>query len=232
MKKRINKKAQKVFGKYERYFYALAVVLAFSVYILMPGCGGNKANNNANVIPQTCLPGQICTGPYTTAAQGIPLLNGPTVSYLDQQGSQIILTWAAPQYNAGQAYSGSVNVTGTIRLAPGSCYGMPGGEYQVQGQGVWQSGYAGAVAAVQAQLQVVGGGYAQQQQPYNPYGGYGGYNPYQPTQYPYGQPQTGGTVNISQALIHSGGQGGYGSYTLGDTYGIYVSMCNRTFVPL
>ncbi|MBK9294847.1 MAG: hypothetical protein IPM57_10485 [Oligoflexia bacterium] len=220
-----NKKANKIFGNYEKFFYAFAVALGFTAYILMPGCGGNKSTNTNPTYPPTCLPGQICTptNPYQNA-QGIPLINGPTYSALDQQGSQLTLTWAAPQYAAGQAYNGPVNVSGSLRIAPGACANLPsGGEFQVQGQGNWASGYAGALAAVQANLTVVGGGYANNQ--YNPYG-YNQYNPYQQTQYnPYGS--AGGSVSISQSLIYPGGS--QGGYTLSYGYGVYVSMCNRTF---
>lgn len=204
--KKFKKKAERFFVKNEKFFYAFLVAIGFSFYLLMPGCGGSKNNNNAaTTVAPVCIPGQPCQGGIYGSAQGIPLIPGPTFSALDQMGSQMVLTWAAPQYNAGQAYNGPVNVNGLLRLAPGRCYGAVG-DYQIQGQGSWSSGYAGATAGVQAQLQIVGGGSTQ-------------YNP-------YGQAPAGGSVIIQTALIRDIGGG---QFTLSQGYGVCVSMCNSCF---
>src|SRR5437870_5681559 len=112
--------------------------LALGMYMLTPGCG-NKSSNNAAVPPisgglPNCIPGQICNIP---GAQGVPLLNGPSLSSLDSQGSTLLLNFAAPSLQAGQSYSGPVNIVGTLHL-PSGCWSIPPGDYPITGQGMWQ----------------------------------------------------------------------------------------------
>lgn len=134
-------------------------VMVLAAYLSAPACG-NKSNN-ANPPPPVvgpggignCIPGQLCNG----VNGGVALLNGPTFSSLDYQGSTMILNFASGQsFTGGQAYNGSVQISGSVRLNM-SCYGLPPGEYPVQGTGTWQSGYGGSIARVQAQLNMNAG---------------------------------------------------------------------------
>lgn len=141
-------------------------VTAVALFALtLQGCGGNRDNNNA-IPPQyfppggqvNCIPGQPnCYNPGGVYSGG-PLLNGPAVSSLDGMGSAMILQFAASgATGTSSQYNGQVAINGTIQLAPGACFNLPPGNYPVQGQGVWVSGYAGAVAGIQAQLQMQNG---------------------------------------------------------------------------
>jgi hypothetical protein len=220
MKKNLKKKMkQKFFNRQTAITLFFATVLLAQVF--MPGCGNKNNNNSTSATPYVCQPGQICNNGVYTQAQGVPLLNSPTTSILDGQGgSTLVLTYGANGITAGQSFNGMVNISGTLTIANGACYGMPGGTYQVTGQGQWVSGYGGAIAQVQGQLTVSGG--------YNPYPTTT-YNPYQPTSY-----ASGGTLYIAPALVRDSYSSGYPSptgYSLTQGYGVYLNMgmCSRSF---
>jgi len=144
----------------KKYVFSFLVMFGAFAYLTIPGCG-NKSNNNPNggtaIVPPNgapCLPGQNCSIP---GPGGIPLLSGPSFSSLDSRGSSILLSFAAQQVVAGQPYSGPVTVSGTINLAPGSCFYLPPGSYPIQGQGIWVSNYGGALGGVEATLQMNNG---------------------------------------------------------------------------
>ena len=190
--------------KAKRFWILGLVAFAAAAYLLVPGCG-NKGNNSANNAPYipVCQPGQYC-GNFNTAG-GVPLINAPSFSALDpmQGGSSLTLSFAAPNVVAGQAYTGPVNISGTLHIANGACPGGPGGDFPVQGQGTWNSGYAGQIALVSGQLTVNAG--------------IAGGSVY---------------IYPALVKDSAAGTSGYPSpypYIMTDGYGVAVTFCQRTF---
>jgi hypothetical protein len=140
----------------KRYFFFLAAFFAGALYLMVPGCGNKGSNSNAPVTvpPGTgtiiCTPGQVNCVP-TSPAGGIPLLNGPSVSTLDSRGTLMVLSYAAASVTPGGAYTGPVNIVGSITFAPNTCYSLPPGTpIPVQGQGYWEGNFAGSIARVRS----------------------------------------------------------------------------------
>lgn len=140
--------------KMRKWQWASGILAA--VYVLTPACG-SKNSSTTNSTNGVCVAGQVCP----TVVGGYPLLPTPTYSALDpSHQTTLILSWAAPTaITAGTPYTGTVNIAGTLTLAPGVCAGLPsGGVLQLNGQGTWESGYGGFVARVQGNLNIVSGG--------------------------------------------------------------------------
>lgn len=150
---------------FKRVVVLLFFVAGVGIYLMTPGCGNkddsaaqpNPYNPYNNPYGVNCIPGQPCN---YKGGPGIPMLNSPTFSILDYQGSTMQLYFTATSnYVAGRDYSGPVNVTGFIRLNRpcgynmGGMYGGGGNQIPVNGTLSWWSNYAGAIALVQGQLQ-------------------------------------------------------------------------------
>jgi hypothetical protein len=170
------------------YFGFIALALA-ALYLVVPACGSNS-NNPASPYGMypggypggyNCIPGQPCTPP--PGGSGIPLLNGYSISVIDSHNSVAQLTFGGQSVIAGQVYNGPMTVTGIVTITPGGM--CPPGQYQLTGQGVWQSQYAGGVGGVQASFQLMGGMYGGMQGQMSGiiHAGQDPYNPQIPTQY-------------------------------------------------
>jgi hypothetical protein len=148
----------------KRFLYYCFTITGLALYLTVQACSGNKDNNNnANQYPYTngynnggqyCYNGQNCT--YTNGGAGVPLLNGPALSSFS--GGEMILNISGTG-QAGQTgqtnYVTTANVNGTIVFQPGAC-GSAQGQFPIQGQVQWQSGYGGSIGALQGVLQVQG----------------------------------------------------------------------------
>jgi hypothetical protein len=97
----------------------LYVLPLLTLTLFLTACPNNSDNGGSPTrpfIPPICPAGTICN----TGVGGTALLNGPTLSYLDQNGTALILNFgAAGGAVAGRQYNGPIHITGEIRLPQG-----------------------------------------------------------------------------------------------------------------
>ncbi|MCC6278277.1 MAG: hypothetical protein IT289_10220 [Oligoflexia bacterium] len=137
-------------------FFTLAGV---TMYLMVPGCSGNKNDPRQNPYGQVppggayCPPGQPCAP--IPGGPGVPLLNGP--AYSSFAGGEMLLQVSGTGVVPGQPANGQANFTGTVLFQPGACGMLPPGQYPIQGTGVFVSGYAGSIGGVEGSLSIPGG---------------------------------------------------------------------------